>query len=83
MPVINRVLQAAYLILDEEMTIRKVAIIMHISKSCIQKDLQYRLPQIDMALYQEVAQRLAQNQIRGRVKGGMVTQLRWKQSRRA
>lgn len=52
--IIKRVIDIANHIIDTKDTIRKTANIFNISKSTVHKDIQERLPVIDIDKYQEV-----------------------------
>ncbi|HLO11165.1 MAG TPA: sporulation transcriptional regulator SpoIIID [Pseudoneobacillus sp.] len=73
----ERVLEAAQLIVQNNMTIREVADRINISKSTVYSDLISRLPKIDQTLAENVKAILEKNAEEKYIRGGEATKKKW------
>ena len=71
---------AAYMI-ENNATVRAVAKQFHVSKSTVHKDLQYRLPRCNKALYQQVRTVLEHNKSQRHIRGGIATKEKYRKLR--
>lgn len=74
---IERVKKTAILLLEDNLTIRKVAEIIGISKSTVHKDLTERLPYIDYSMYEDVKKLLDYNKQIRHIRGGLSTKKKY------
>lgn len=73
----ERIVQEANYLLDNNATIRTTAKHFGLSKSTIHKDLSYKLPQINSAIYEEVKHLLITNFISKHLRGGLSTKQKY------
>ena len=74
---VERVLLAAGHIKDTHDTIRETAKKIGYSKSTIHNDVSYRLPKVDMALYEEIKKVLDENFADKHIRGGESTKRKY------
>lgn len=74
---VERVLLAAGHIKETHETIRETAKKFGYSKSTIHNDVSYRLPKIDMALYEETKKVLEENFAEKHIRGGESTKRKY------
>ena len=65
------------MLLETELTVRALAKATGYSKSTIHKDLTERLPNVDVALSEEVAKILAYHKSVRHLRGGEATRIKW------
>ncbi len=65
------------MLLETGLTVRALAKATGYSKSTIHKDLTERLPNVDVALYEEVAKILAYHKAVRHLRGGEATRIKW------
>lgn len=73
----ERVINLAQYIIDSKDTVRGAAKKFGISKSTVHKDVTKRLPNINLALAQEVRKVLDENKAERHIRGGMATKLKY------
>ena len=76
----ERACELAVYIIETGATVRSAASHFGISKSTVHKDLQYRLPKCNRALYNQVRQVLDLNKAERHIRGGMATRQKYKGS---
>ena len=69
----ERVCELAVYIIENGATVRRAAQKFGISKSTVHKDLSYRLPRCNMALYKQVRKVLDENKAQRHIRGGLAT----------
>lgn len=69
----TRVLQIAAHILSTGATVRETARVFRVSKSTVHKDIDERLPELDMALADQAKHVLARNKAERHIRGGEAT----------
>ena len=69
----KRVLDAAYIMLEDGLTVREVAKIIGISKSTVHKDLTQKLSLIDKYLFEEISDILEYHKKIRHIRGGLKT----------
>ena len=74
----ERVLDIAHYLLSTKCTVRQVAKTFCVSKSTAHKDLSYRLPMLDQALYNKVSLVLGENWAERYIRGGESTKRKYK-----
>lgn len=74
----QRVLQTAAYLVEHRATVRSAANVFGVSKSTVHKDMTERLPHMNAALAEQVAQVLAVNKAERHVRGGQATYLKFK-----
>ena len=77
----SRVLEGAQLIASTGMTVRAAARSMGVSKSTVHKDMEDRLRQLDMPLYERVRQVMSRNKAERHLRGGAATSAHFKSIR--
>ena len=70
---IKRVMEEGKYIIDTGMTVREMALVFHISKSTIHKDLRERLLEIDKDMYEKVSNILQYHMNIRHIRGGEST----------
>ena len=80
--IIKRVIEVANHIIDTKDTIRATAKKFNISKSTVHKDLQERLSQIDVSMYNKVKQIMSEHIETRHIKGGESTRQLFLKKRR-
>lgn len=73
----ERVINLAQYIIDSKDTVRGTAKKFGISKSTVHKDVTKRLPNINLALAQEVRKVLDENKAERHIRGGIATKLKY------
>lgn len=74
----QRACKLAVYMIETNATVRTAANYFGISKSTVHKDLQYRLPKCNRALYNQVRKILDKNKQERHIRGGMATQQKYK-----
>lgn len=74
----QRACQLAVYIIETGATVRAAAKHFDISKSTVHKDLQYRLPQCNKSLYEQVRKVLDLNKQERHIRGGLATRQKYK-----
>ena len=77
-PIEKRACQLAVYIIETGATVRAAARHFGISKSTVHKDLQQRLPQYNLSLYEQVRQVLDVNKQQRHIRGGMATRKKYR-----
>ena len=75
----ERACELAVYIIETGATVRTAAQHFGISKSTVHKDLSQRLPQCNKLLFQQVRKVLDENKAQRHIRGGLATQLKYKQ----
>ena len=75
----ERACELAVYIIETGATVRTAAQHFGISKSTVHKDLSQRLPQCNRLLFQQVRKILDENKAQRHIRGGLATQLKYKQ----
>ena len=75
----ERACELAVYITETGATVRTAAQHFGISKSTVHKDLSQRLPQCNKLLFQQVRKVLDENKAQRHIRGGLATQLKYKQ----
>lgn len=78
-----RVLKEAEYIIETKQTIREVGRVFNVSKSTVHKDFQFRLPLIDVNLYEEVDEILKYHLKVRHLRGGESTRKKYLQIKKA
>lgn len=73
----ENVKQEAILIVQEDLTVRQVGKRLHISKSCVHKDITDYLPTINPQLAQEVQEVLDKHKEERHLNGGLATKKKY------
>ena len=76
--IVERVMDIAEYLLQNKCTVREAAYAYCVSKSTAHKDLSERLPQLDKALYDRVAEVLRDNWDERYIRGGEATKQKYK-----
>ena len=76
--IVERVMDIAEYLLQNKCTVREAAYAYCVSKSTAHKDLSERLPQLDKALYDQVAEVLRDNWDERYIRGGEATKQKYK-----
>lgn len=74
----QRVCELAVYMIETGATVRAAASHFGISKSTVHKDLQQRLPQYNLSLYEQVRQVLDVNKQQRHIRGGMATRKKYR-----
>lgn len=74
----ERVMGEAKYIVETRCTIREVAVVFNVSKSCSHKDLKKRLKEYDLLLFNDVLQVLRYNSETKHIRGGIATKAKYK-----
>ncbi len=74
----KRACELAVYMIETGATVRSAAQHFGISKSTVHKDLSFRLPRINPALYQQVRKILDLNKQERHIRGGMATRRKYK-----
>ena len=74
----ERACELAVYIIENGATVRSAASHFGISKSTVHKDLQFRLPKCNKALYIQVRQVLDRNKQERHIRGGLATRNKYK-----
>jgi putative DeoR family transcriptional regulator (stage III sporulation protein D) len=74
----ERIIDLAYYTIETKATVRETAIKHGISKSTVHKDLQDRLPSVNMQLYHAVNEILMLNKSERHIRGGLATKNKYK-----
>lgn len=77
----TRVLQIAAHILTTGATVRETARVFRVSKSTVHKDIDERLPELDMELADQARRVLARNKAERHIRGGEATCRKYMQHR--
>lgn len=75
--IVERVMDIAEYLLQNKCTVREAAYAYCVSKSTAHKDLSDRLPQLDKALYEQVAEILRDNWDERYIRGGEATKQKY------
>lgn len=75
----KRACELAVYMIENGATVRKTAEKFGISKSTVHKDLQYKLPRYNRALYEQVRIVLDNNKKERHIRGGMATKRKYMQ----
>ena len=75
--IVERVMDIAEYLLEHKCTVRDAAYAYCVSKSTAHKDLSERLPQLDKALYEQVAEVLRDNWDERYIRGGEATKQKY------
>mgnify|MGYP004517392755 FL=1 len=78
----KRVKNEAIYIINTKKTIREIAKLVKVSKSTVHKDLQDRLPEIDINLYRKVQEILQYHLEIRHINGGNATKLKYEKLRK-
>ena len=78
----KRVKNEAIYIINTKKTIREIAKLVKVSKSTVHKDLQDRLPEIDINLYRKVQEILQYHLEISHINGGNATKLKYEKLRK-
>ena len=79
----RRACDLAVYIIETGATVRSAAKHFGISKSTVHKDLSQRLPQCNKLLFQQVRRILDENKAQRHIRGGLATQLKYKQKQQS
>ena len=79
----ERACELAVYIIETGATVRTAAQHFGISKSTVHKDLSQRLPQCNRLLYRQVRHILDVNKAQRHIRGGLATQRKYRQQKRA
>ena len=74
----QRACQVAVYMIENSATVRAAARKFGISKSTVHKDLSYRLPKYNKALYLQVRSILDLNKAQRHIRGGLATQAKYR-----
>ena len=78
-----RVCELAVYMIETGATVRTAAHHFGISKSTVHKDLSQRLPQYNKLLYKQVRHVLDENKAQRHIRGGLATQKKYQQRKKA
>ncbi|MGN6715178.1 sporulation transcriptional regulator SpoIIID [Anaerocolumna jejuensis] len=76
----ERIIELANYTIEQKATVRETAIRYGVSKSTVHKDLQDRLPLINMQLYHAVNEVLMLNKAERHIRGGLATRRKYKKT---
>ena len=77
----ERALETAEMIIDYNMTVRRAAKFIGVSKSTVHKDVTERLPKINPTLAKQAKQVLEKNESERHIRGGLATKRKYERKR--